>query len=154
MLTTTIFNFKKQNCYNFTMKRIIITVFRCFLFSNANAQVGIGNEAPSAQLEISNDVATLDFPLLELNPQRTPAGTTSWQLAVIGDQLYMYDETRVQWLIVETTALQYGYGTVPVAFEGGNQILFFGGDNEEVGGSMPFNGTIVYMTITYSGVIL
>lgn len=88
-----------------------------------------------------------------MNPQSSPTGSVTGQLSVIGDKLYMYDATRSKWLSTETTALQYGY-----ALDADNQALFFGGDigidptnQDNSGAKMPFNGTMVYLTIQSSG---
>ena len=109
------------------------------------SQVGIGTTDPSAELEI--ETTNTGIPALQLNPQSAPDGDADGQLAVIGDKLYMYDLTRDKWLSIETTALQYGRnGNV------NNQRLRFGGDlrNNSSGPLMPFDGTIVYMTIKSS----
>ena len=131
----------------------ICILLLCFFTTGAFAQVGIGTVLPTAQLEIANDPLLPNVALLELNPQTSPTGTATGQLAVIGDQLYMYDATRAKWLSVETTALQYGY-----AQSCDNQELFFGGDiglelstEGLTGAKMPFDGTMVYMTIQSSG---
>jgi hypothetical protein len=65
---------------------------------------------------------------------------------VIGDKLYMYDNTRGKWLSTETTALNFAW-----AGNASNQTLWFGGDVENTGPIMPLDGTIVYMTINSSG---
>ena len=115
------------------------------------SQVGIGTTTPTAELEI--ETTNTGIPALELNPQSAPIGSVTGQLAVIGDKLFMYDATRVKWLSVEATALQYGY-----AYGADNQILFFGGDigldpttENDTGPKMPFDGTIVYITVESSG---
>jgi len=107
------------------------------------AQVGIATTSPTAQLEITNDVTTPDYPLLELNPQTAPVGTATGQLAVIGDLLYMYDATRGKWLTTETIPIQYGRGGDAVA-----QALRYAGNNASgnSGPLMPFDGTIVMIT--------
>ncbi len=114
-------------------------------------QVGIGTTSPTSELEI--ETTNTGIPALELNPQSAPTGTVTGQLAVIGDKLYMYDATRIKWLSIETTALQYGY-----AFAADDQVLFFGGDigldtftEDDTGPKMPFDGTIVYITVESSG---
>ena len=136
------------------MKLNIKTCIVFFLFlgiSNLYAQVGIGTVLPTAELEIEG--TNTGLPALELNPQSAPTGTTTGQLSVIGDKLFMYDGTRLKWLSVESTALQYGYAEAC-----DNQELFFGGDigldlttEGLTGAKMPFDGTIVYMTIESSG---
>ncbi len=118
-----------------------LCIFLLLFFSTATAQVGINTITPSAELEI---VATpTGIPALSLSPQTIPTGTATGQLAVIGDILYMYDETRAKWLTIEATPLQYNRG-------GGldNEPIRFGGDlRDDISGPlMPFNGTIVYAT--------
>ncbi len=115
------------------------------------AQVGIGTTSPTAELEI--ETTNTGIPALELNPQTAPTGSVTGQLAVIGDKLFMYDATRAKWLSVESTPLQYGYG-----FGADNQVLFFGGDvgldnttENDTGPKMPFDGTIIYISVQSSG---
>ncbi|WP_298237329.1 hypothetical protein [uncultured Algibacter sp.] len=124
----------------------IIALFMCFNVSILWSQVGIGTTNPSAELEI--ETTNAGIPALQLNPQTAPNGDSDGQLSVIGDKLYMYDLTRDKWLSIEATALQFGKN-------GGadNELLRFGGDvrNNSSGPLMPFDGTIVYMTIQSSG---
>lgn len=115
-----------------------------FLVSiNLSAQVGIGTTNPTAELEIAT--TNTGLPALELNPQTAPTGTVTGQLAVIGNELFMYDANRGKWLGVGAMALQFGKEG---AFN--NDTLEFGGDLEQdgVGPLMPFNGTIVAVTAT------
>jgi len=125
-----------------TFSLILITFSYHFSFS----QVGIGTTTPSSELEIQT--TNTGIPALELNAQTTPTGTATGQISLIGDRLYMYDATRAKWLSIETTALQFGTN-------GGadDERLAFGGDlsNGNSGAMMPFDGTIVYMTIESSG---
>jgi len=131
------------------LKFLSLTLLLILLSTNLfYAQVGIGTVDPSAQLEILG--TDTGIPALQLNPQSAPLGDTMGQLAVIGELLYMYDATRGKWLSVESTTLQFGYGTSAL-FPGDDQVLFFGGDVELGGPIMPYNGTIVYMTINSSG---
>ncbi|GAA3637542.1 hypothetical protein GCM10022397_23870 [Flavivirga jejuensis] len=116
-----------------------------------HAQVGIGTTSPTAELEI--ETTNTGMPALEINPQTAPVGSVTGQLAVIGDKLFMYDATRVKWLSVETTALQYGYEATA-----DDRMLWFGGDignnsttEDDTGPKMPFDGSIVYITIESSG---
>lgn len=124
----------------------IMALFLCLNASILSSQVGIGTTDPSAELEI--ETANTGIPALQLNPQTAPDGDSDGQLSVIGDRLYMYDLTRDKWLSIEATALQFGKN-------GGadNELLRFGGDvrNNSSGPLMPFDGTIVYMTIQSSG---
>ncbi|MDO5977947.1 hypothetical protein [Flavivirga spongiicola] len=132
------------------MKKIAYSVMLlCSYYSFS--QVGIGTTTPSSELEI--ETTNTGIPALELNPQSAPTGSVTGQLAVIGDKLFMYDATRVKWLSTETTALQYGYEN-----SADDQVIWFGGDvgnnsatDTASGAKMPFDGTIVYMTIESSG---
>ncbi|NMH87841.1 hypothetical protein [Flavivirga algicola] len=134
------------------MKKIAYSLMLLFCMHYYSfSQVGIGTTSPTSELEI--ETTNTGIPALELNPQSAPTGTVTGQLAVIGDKLFMYDATRTKWLSVETTALQYGYGTST-----DDQTLYFGGDigyylapQDVSGPKMPFNGTIVYLTIESSG---
>ncbi|TXG38965.1 hypothetical protein [Seonamhaeicola maritimus] len=129
------------------MKKTILplALFLC-MHSIGFSQVGIGTTNPTAELEI--ETTNTGIPALELNSQTTPSGTVTGQISLIGDKLFMYDATRIKWLSLETTALQYGRN-------GGadNERLRFGGDlrANSSGPKMPFDGTIVYMTIQSSG---
>ena len=126
------------------MRIIFVASLSVFLYTiTLYARVGNGTTNPTAELEIVTTNAGI--PALELNPQNAPAGTAMGQFAVIGDQLYMYDATRVKWLSTETTALNFGW-----AGSADNQVLWFGGDIELTGPIMPFDGTIVYVSINSS----
>ncbi len=109
-------------------------------------QVGIGTTNPSAELEIQTTNAGI--PALELNNQTAPIGTTTGQLSLIGDKLYMYDATRSKWLSLETIALQYARNG---NFD--NSRLFFGGNlqNANSGAMMPLNGTIIGVSAISAG---
>ena len=107
------------------------------------AQVGVGTTNPTSELEIAT--TNTGIPALELNPQTLPTGTTTGQLAVIGDKLYMFDAARSKWLSIGATALQFASnGNV------NTQTLRFGGNmtNASVGPLMPHNGTIIAITAT------
>jgi hypothetical protein len=125
------------------MRILILALSVCLYTYTLSAQVGIATVVPSAQLELANDPLAPNYPLLELNPQIAPAGTAMGQLAVIGDQLYMYDGVRMKWLSLETCALQFGRS-------GGvdTQVLRYGGDvgTNNSGAQMPFDGTIVHVS--------
>ncbi len=109
------------------------------------AQVGIGTTSPTSELEI--ETTNTGIPALELNPQSAPTGTVTGQLAVIGDMLYMYDATRSKWLSTESHALQFS-----IFGPASNETLWYGGGGvEDIGPLMPFDGTIVYMTLNSSG---
>jgi hypothetical protein len=129
------------------MKYFLATLMLFLTTSMMFAQVGIGNTSPTAQLEIAT--TNTGIPALELNPQSAPVGDTTGQLAVIGDELYMYDAARAKWLSLQATPLQWG--------KRGNNIsgenLQFGGDisDDNSGAYMPLNGTIVYISATSSG---
>ncbi|AUP80414.1 hypothetical protein [Flavivirga eckloniae] len=133
------------------MKKITYCVIMLLCSYYSFSQVGIGTTSPTAELEI--ETTNTGIPALELNPQSAPTGSVTGQLAVIGDKLFMYDATRAKWLSTETTALQYGY-----AFTADDDMLWFGGDlgddsstENDTGPKMPFDGTIVYLTIESSG---
>jgi hypothetical protein len=103
------------------------------------AQVGIGTTNPTSELEIATSASGI--PALELNPQTAPVGTATGQLAVVGNDLFMYDVARSKWLSVENTVLQFGRSGNSV----NTQTLRCAGN---VGSAisaplMPFKGTIV-----------
>lgn len=127
------------------MKYILVTVI-CLIGHIITAQVGIGTTNPTSEFEIAT--SNTGIPALELNPQSSPLGTTTGQLAVIGDKLYMYDATRGKWLSTNTVPLQYGYAG---SADGDN--FWFGGDveNNNSGALMPFDGTIICVSIVSSG---
>lgn len=123
---------------NLTLLLIVFSVL------NLQAQVGIGETNPQAQLHIKSPDNGL--PALCLEPQTAPVGTNTGQIAVIGDNLYMFDGTRNKWLSVEATKYSFG-------LEDGsdNQSLEYMGDIENSGPLMPKNGTIVYIAMNSSG---
>ncbi|MBL4662223.1 MAG: hypothetical protein JKY22_01355 [Flavobacteriaceae bacterium] len=124
------------------MRIRIISVVTIFLITyGLSAQVGIGTVSPSAELEISG--SNTGIPTLELNPQSAPTGSTTGQLAVIGDMLFMYDATRGKWLSVESTTLALGRGG---NINSGNLRATGNQANSRSGYLMPFNGTIVAIT--------
>ncbi|MEZ4857430.1 MAG: hypothetical protein R2781_01310 [Flavobacteriaceae bacterium] len=124
------------------------TIFLFFftLSSILIAQVGVGTTNPSAQLEIAS--TNTGIPALELNPQTAPVGSATGQMAVIDDELYMYDATRGKWLSTQAVPLQWSRNG-----DADNETLRFGGDtrSSNTGASMPFDGTIVYVTANSSG---
>ena len=115
-----------------------------FVASIAQAQVGIGEENPSAALEIKGDPT--GQPTLYLNPETVPVGVETGQLAVIGDKLYNFDASRGKWLSIELSLLNFG-----LAGASDGQDLEFVGDVELSGPRMPFKGTIVYVTMNATG---
>ena len=133
------------------MKKSLCFIMLLYCSYYSFSQVGIGTTNPTAELEIGT--TNTGIPALEINPQTAPVGSVTGQLAVIGDKLFMYDATRVKWLSVETTALQYGYESTA-----DDRVIWFGGDigrntstEDDTGPKMPFDGTIVYMTIESAG---
>jgi hypothetical protein len=127
------------------MKLTFVIFPSIFIYAiNLHAQVGIGTITPTAEFEVST--TNTGIPALELNPQSTPVGTATGQLAVIGDQLYMYDVTRAKWLSTETTTLTFT-STGPTT----NILLKYGEvANVNSGAYMPHAGTIVYIGATTS----
>jgi len=129
----------------------LLTVAIIFCAQIVQAQVGIGTTSPEATLHVVGSFKVENSgsePALEIIPQANPTGSTTGQLAVIGDLLYMYDATRAKWLSVESSALQFG--------RNGNtnsQVLEFGGGMQSgsSGPIMPFNGTIIGITANTSG---
>jgi len=103
----------------------------------AYGQVGIGEDTPTAALEVKG--TDTGIPTLHLQPQSSVTGTSSGQMAVIDDILYTYDALRGKWLSVETTVLTFGLAG---AVDG--QDLEYIGDVELSGPMMPFDGTVVY----------
>jgi len=109
---------------------------------NMISQVGINTTSPNALLTIDTDSRT--EAALELVPQSAPTTSLSaGQLAVIGDELYLYDATRSKWLTVANTAIQFGRNG-----DTDTQSLHFGGNmvSGTAGALMPFDGTIVYIS--------
>ncbi|MDD7886490.1 hypothetical protein [Flavivirga sp. 57AJ16] len=127
------------------MKKIVFFIMLlCSYYSFS--QVGIGTTTPSSELEI--ETTNTGIPALRLNPQSAPTGSMTGQLAVIGDQLFMYDATRAKWLSTGAVAIQFGTNG-----NSDGQNLSYGGTmrNSGSGPLMPFNGTIVGITGNCSG---
>jgi hypothetical protein len=92
----------------------ILSVFFFLVGATVMAQVGINTTStPVAQLEIQDGGASL--PALKLTPQTNPSGTETGQLAVIGDQLYMYNATRTKWLSIESEMMMFGENSARVS---------------------------------------
>ena len=122
--------------------KVFIVSFFLLLFSNyLYSQIGIGTTLPTAQLEIES--TDTGIPSLELNPQSAPVGSAMGQLAVIGDKLYMYDDTRAKWLSIETVSFDFGRsGNVTT-----DNLRSQGNVSSANSGTlMPFNGTIIAIT--------
>ena len=125
------------------MRKIYILILS-LLFNYSTAQVGIGIKNPQAELHINT--TTNGIPALRLEPQSNPVGSSTGQISVIEDKLYMYDATRGKWLSVEAT--KYSFDLEDGA---DNQSIEYIGDIENSGPVIPFNGTIVYMAMNASG---
>ncbi|MEC3906968.1 hypothetical protein VOI54_08045 [Tamlana sp. 2201CG12-4] len=128
------------------MKKIVCALILLLCMHNGFSQVGIGTTTPSSELEIQTSASGI--PALELNPQTAPTGTADGQLSVIGDKLYMYDNTRNKWLSIETTKLHFGRPG-----NRNNEILRYAGNYSSQNSSplMPFDGTIVHITARARG---
>lgn len=104
-------------------------------------QVGLGVTSPTAMLEVKTEKNGLAG--LGLSPQAHPIGQDLGQLAVIEDKLFVYYDTKNKWLSVETTNLEFGrlgLGSVPKEIE-------YGGGDVQTGVKMPFDGSIVSISI-------
>lgn len=127
------------------MKKFIYILIISSAFSQqALAQVGIHQENPTAALEIKGEDSGI--PVLQLEPQSSPRGEELGQLAVIGDKMYLYDATRLKWLSLENTLINFG-----LAGPANNQELEYVGDVEQSGPKMPYDGTIVHVSMNASG---
>ena len=123
---------------------LLVIVLVLFICKNNYAQAGIGTFNPSAALEILG--SDTGIPVLELNPQSTPVGSATGQVAVIGNILYMFDAVRNKWLSIESTALQFGKNNRQSPTD---EFLFFGGNmrnGTKSGAFMPFDGTVVFVS--------
>jgi len=124
------------------MKIFLKFIVLCLLNTSGFAQVGIGLVDPSAALEIKTE--DTGIAAMRLNPQSNPIGTQTGQLAVIDGILFMFDAIRDKWLSVENTLLSFGRlgdGSDPA------EVEFAGGDIQ-AGPKMPFDGTIVGISIS------
>lgn len=123
------------------MKNFLIFILSLSAYSAAS-QVGLGEAHPTAALEVKTEATGLSA--LRLNPQSNPVGTETGQMAIIGSQLYMFDAPRDKWLSVEQTTLEYGRlgsGSDPAEVE-------YGGGDLQNGPRMPFDGTIVSVSLS------
>lgn len=126
------------------MKLHAFLVFLLLTTSALLAQIGVGDKNyGTAEVAITGQPTGV--PAMRLTPQTAPDGTATGQLSVIGDKLYHYDATRAKWLSVEYTLFNFGLAG-PV----NNQDLEYVGDIELSGPRMPFDGTIVYVTMNAS----
>ncbi|WP_353777235.1 hypothetical protein [Winogradskyella sp. 3972H.M.0a.05] len=126
------------------MKDLLAIYFFLLFFTcySVSAQVGVGTTDPTAELEI--ETTDTGIPALELNPQSSPTGNTTGQIAVIGDKLFMYDATRSKWLSVEVTPLQLGRSG---GADDTNLRTVGNQNNNRSGYLMPFDGTITYVSV-------
>ncbi|OIQ27736.1 MAG: hypothetical protein BM564_11705 [Bacteroidetes bacterium MedPE-SWsnd-G2] len=125
------------------MNRLMVIIAFFVGFTGVvRGQIGVGTNNPTAELEVETENAGL--PALELNPQTNPVGTDAGQIAVIGDELYMYDASRSKWLSMATMPLQFGRNGATTA-----QNIHFGGNMVSAlsGPLMPKDGTIIGITI-------
>lgn len=87
--------------------KISLLITSLFLLSvSCYAQIGFGETNPTAALEIKTTAS--DLPGLRLNPQSSPVGVDTGQMAVIGDKLFMFDANRDKWLSIEYTTVEFG----------------------------------------------
>lgn len=104
-------------------------------------KVGVGSTNPTSKLKI--DASTDTFPSLEIVPRTTaPTGTTSGQIAMIDNSIYIYDATRAKWLSSETMTYTFGGSG---ALDG--VYLGYGGvANANSGAKILQNATIIGIT--------
>jgi hypothetical protein len=130
-------------CNTMTIKHL--TLLHILLWTvNSHSQIGIGTITPTAEIEVST--TNTGIPAFELNPQSAPVGSATGQLAVIGDQLFMYDAIRTKWLSIGATAFTWS-----IRGNSRNEYLKFSGGGLRdlgTGAPMPFDGTIVYIAAT------
>ena len=123
------------------MKKIFTLIMITFaLFSYG--QIGIGTKTLEAVLTVETIGA---LPIMRLQPQDNPVGTETGQMAVINDNLFMYSKERSKWLSMDQMTLEYGRQN-----NSGDQNGYaeYGGfDVEEIGPLMPFDGTIVAISM-------
>lgn len=125
------------------VKLLLFLGILVFLPQISQSQVGIGTTNPTAQLEIDAS-ATPTMPPFKIVPSvTTPTGTTSGQMAIIDNSLYIYDATRSKWLSSETSVFSWGNNG-----NTDNQYLEFAtSDAANSGVKIPVNATIVAVTI-------
>lgn len=132
------------------MKNLYLVFVLLNISQWVQSQVGINTVSPTAELEIA--ASTANLPALELEPQAVPIGTATGQMAVIGNQLFIYDASRGKWLSVSATPLVFSRGG-----DVGSQSLRMAGNltNANSGVLLPYDGTIIAITSnsnTVSGV--
>ncbi|RMB63266.1 hypothetical protein EAX61_02400 [Dokdonia sinensis] len=124
------------------MKKFILLINLIFISFCSNAQIGFGERNPTAALEIKTTAS--DLPGLRLNPQENPKGVDTGQMAVIGDKLYMFDANRDKWLSIEYTTIEFGRLGIS---SDDSSLEYGGGDVQTSGPLMPFDGTIVGLSM-------
>lgn len=114
-----------------------------FLTQISYSQVGIGTTTPTAQLEIDAS-ATPTMPPFKIVPSvMPPTGTSSGQIAIIDNSLYIYDATRSKWLSSEVSVFSWGNNGAT-----DNEYLEYATTNaSNSGAKIPVNATIVAVTI-------
>lgn len=126
------------------MKNIVFIIIMVVFTTQMFSQVGINQSSPSATLEIRGESSGI--PTIRIQPQVSPVGNSSGQLAMMDDKLYLYDASRSKWLSVENTLINFG-----LAGPADNQELEYVGDVEDSGPRMPYDGTIVHVSMNASG---
>lgn len=124
-------------------KLLLLIGILAFTSQNFYSQVGIGTTNPTAQLEIDAS-ATPTMPPFKIVPSvAAPTGTTSGQMAIIDNSLYIYDATRSKWLSSEVSVFSWGNNG-----NTDNQYLEYAtSDAANSGLKIPVNATIVAVTI-------
>lgn len=130
------------------MKTLILFISLLLVPLFGICQVGIGTLTPTAELDI--ETSDTGIPALRLRPQSNPTGSNTGQLAVIGDLLYMYDNTRSKWLSVESAVFEWVYQDTDITNEFLTIDAEYKDKAEDVSQVMPLDGTIVYASINYT----
>ncbi|WP_298954653.1 hypothetical protein [uncultured Nonlabens sp.] len=86
--------------------------------------------------------STPNLPPLFIQPQSAPVGSHTGQIVVIDDQLFVYDQARGKWLSAQTTLLSYANEN-----NSSGRFLEFVGDVTRNGAILPYDATIVYITV-------
>lgn len=104
------------------------------------SQVGIGTKNPTAALDIN--ASATNTPALFLKPSPVHRGTEDGQIAIIDNELYLYNKDKAKWFTVSSVAYSFGNDQ-----NNSSGVLKYSGDITAIGPMLPRDGTIIGITV-------